>query len=94
MSWGATVLLVLFAVFIILVIVNPNISCFGKRLRSPFYPLLRKKRAPKKTTDYHFHLVDGPPATPGAPGTGGPKSAAKDPAGPEPKTKDYGFRLD
>jgi hypothetical protein len=84
MSWGATVLLVLFGVFIVLVIVNPNVSCFGKRLRSPFYPLLRKKAPPKKTTDYHFHLVDGTDD----------KKPARNENEPLPKTEDYGFRRD
>lgn len=76
MSWGATILLILFAIFIVLAAVNPNISCFGKRLRSPFYPLRRKKAAPRKTTDYDFHLTDGngkrtdprPPDEPEIPG--------------------------
>lgn len=84
MSWGATVLLVLFGAFVLLIIVNPNISCFGKRLRSPFTPLLRKRSAPKKTTDYHFHLVDGTEK----------KAEPRDPAKPAPKTEDYGFRRD
>lgn len=84
MSWGATVLLVLFGVFVLFVIVNPNISCFGKRLRSPFYPLRRKRARRKKATDYHFHLVDG-----------GESPAASPEAGKRPpKTEDYGFRRD
>jgi hypothetical protein len=61
MKWGATVFLIFFAAFILLLIFNPNLSCFGKRVRSPFTPLLRRRRArsaepPKKiqTTDYGF----------------------------------------
>lgn len=84
MSWGATVLLIIFGVFILLIIVNPNISCFGKRLRSPLYPLLRKRAAPKKTTDYHFHLVGGAEKD----------IAPPDPDKPAPKAEDYGFRRD
>jgi hypothetical protein len=34
-------------------------SCFGKRVSSPLYPLLRKKKQRKiKTEDYGFHLND------------------------------------
>ncbi len=39
---------------------NPNISCFGKRIRSPFYPALRKRTRKKtRTTDYGFDLGGG-----------------------------------
>jgi hypothetical protein len=68
MSWSTTVILVIFAAFVLLLIINPNMSCFGKRISSPFYPLLRKKRlkgkagaatgagekAAQKTEDYGF----------------------------------------
>jgi hypothetical protein len=37
-------------------------SCFGRRVKSPFYPLFRKKKlkdeakkTPPKTEDYGFH---------------------------------------
>jgi uncharacterized protein involved in cysteine biosynthesis len=69
MSWSTTVILIIFAAFVLLLIINPNMSCFGKRITSPFYPLLRKKRqkgktgattgagekAAQKTEDYGFH---------------------------------------
>jgi hypothetical protein len=64
MSWGTTAILVIFAAFVLLLILNPNMSCFGRRIKSPFYPLLRKKRLgkgaaesdkkPPKTEDYGF----------------------------------------
>jgi len=68
MSWSTTVILIIFAAFVLLLIINPNMSCFGKRITSPFYPLLRKKRlkgkagaasgagekAAQKTEDYGF----------------------------------------
>lgn len=64
MSLGLTGILVVFAAFILLLILNPNMSCFGRRIKSPFYPLLRKKRLkgrdgegekkPPKTEDYGF----------------------------------------
>ena len=48
MRFGAYGILVIFGLFILLLIVNPNLSCFGKRVKSPFYPLLRKKSAMKR----------------------------------------------
>jgi len=63
MSWTTTGFLIIFAAFVLLLILNPNMSCFGRRIRSPFYPLLRKKRLkaqaeegkkPPKTEDYGF----------------------------------------
>jgi hypothetical protein len=69
MGWSTYVILIIFAAFVLLLIINPNMSCFGKRITSPFYPLLRKKRqkgkagaatgagekAAQKTEDYGFH---------------------------------------
>lgn len=63
MSWSTTGILVIFGAFVLLLILNPNMSCFGRRIKSPFYPLLRKKRLkaraeerkkPPKTEDYGF----------------------------------------
>ena len=68
MGIGAYGILVIFGLFILLLAVNPKLSCFGKRIRSPFYPLVRRKRqagrpdgqgpegAKKKTEDYGFKL--------------------------------------
>lgn len=68
MNWGMTGILIVFGAFVLLLILNPNMSCFGKRIRSPFYPLLRKKnakkkagqapgdKAAKKAQDYGFRL--------------------------------------
>lgn len=90
MNWGVTGLLVVFGAFILLLIFNPNLSCFGKRLKSPFYPLLRRGRTGPagkerqiKTTDYGFHLDDE--AMP-----------VRKPPSPEAqkKAEDYGFKLD
>ncbi|MCK4645742.1 MAG: hypothetical protein KAU46_05785 [Candidatus Aminicenantes bacterium] len=60
MSWSIYAILIIFAAFILLLILNPNLSCFGKKLKSPFYPLLRRKKKKKKvkTDDYGFSLVD------------------------------------
>jgi len=89
MNWGTTGILIAFGLFVLLVIFNPRISCFGKRIRSPFYPLLRKKsrkKAPPPAEDYGFRLTEG-----------GAKDAAKavgDKKGAVKKTDNYGFRLD
>jgi hypothetical protein len=105
MNWGATGFLILFAAFILLLIFNPNLSCFGKRVRSPFYPLFRKRRQRKAeaarkvaTIDYGFHLSDD---TPGPAGSGSAAPPRTTGAGaPEAKTdaqkkaRDYGFKLD
>lgn len=84
MNWGVTGILVIFGAFIFLLIVNPNLSCFGKRIKSPFYPLARKKKSRAKTSDYDFKLVEGEEKEGGEPEK---KNAV-------PKTDDYGFRLD
>jgi len=97
MNWGTYGILIAFGLFVLLIIFNPRISCFGKRIRSPFYPLLRKKsrkksrkKAPPQAQDYGFRLAEGgvkeaPKEAAGA--AGGKKKAVK-------KTDDYGFRLD
>ncbi|MCJ7644058.1 MAG: hypothetical protein MUP28_06235 [Candidatus Aminicenantes bacterium] len=48
MSFGAYGLLVIFGLFILLLAINPKLSCFGKRIASPLYPLVRKRRLRKK----------------------------------------------
>jgi hypothetical protein len=60
MSWGAYGILIVFGLFIILMIINPSLSCFGKKIKSPFYPLLRKKKQKEiQAQDYGFDLEDG-----------------------------------
>ena len=60
MRWGYYGILIVFIAFFLLLVLSPNLSCFGKRLKSPFYPLLRRKKKAKKikTEDYGFTLVD------------------------------------
>lgn len=59
MSWNVYGILIIFGVFILLMILNPSLSCFGRRISSPLYPLLRKKRGRGvKTEDYGFQLVE------------------------------------
>lgn len=89
-------ILAIIGLFIILMIFNPNLSCFGRRLKSPLYPVLRKRKQRQKkmeTMDYGFDLG----------GTGGKKARGADEKKPAlqkklaPKkniaTEDYGFDL-
>ncbi len=88
MNWGTYGLLIAFGAFVLLMIFNPRISCFGKRLRSPFYPLLRKKGR-KKTAppaqDYGFRLTEGEGKN-GSVDVGEKRKAVK-------KTDEHGFGL-
>lgn len=60
MNFGVYGILIIFGAFVLLLILNPNLSCFGKRIKSPLYPLLRKRSrpAPKRiqTENYGFDL--------------------------------------
>jgi len=84
MSWGVYGILIVFAAFILLMILNPNLSCFGRRIKSPFYPLLRKRRGQKKAAEHRVHPGDH---ASGKVTTQGRRRAAD-------KAEDYGFRLD
>lgn len=91
MSWGTYGILIVLGLFVVLMIFNPKLSCFGKRIRSPFYPLLRRnaknaKKVQPKAQDYGFHLVEGE-AKKAKKEVAEKKKTAK-------KTDDYGFRLD
>ncbi len=89
MNWGTTGILIAFGAFVLLLIFNPRISCFGKRIRSPFYPLLRKKGRKKpvmEAQDYGFRLVEGE-------GKKKPGDIEKEKQ-TDKQTEDYGFRLD
>ncbi len=58
MRWQIYGIIVIFALFVLALIFNPTLSCFGKKLKSPFYPLLRKRKRKLKTDDYGFSLDD------------------------------------
>lgn len=58
MDWRIYGIIIIFGLFVLLLIFNPNLSCFGKRVKSPLYPLFRKKKQKLKTEDYGFSLVD------------------------------------
>ena len=51
MKWGTTGILIIFGAFVLLLILNPNISCFGKRIRSPLTPLFRKRQLKKRAEE-------------------------------------------
>ena len=96
MKFGLYGFLIIFGAFILLLMLNPRMSCFGKKLKSPFYPILRRKRMAHeqeldrqarlkklKTEDYGFKLDDGSAAP-----------AASVSAKAKEKAEDYGFKLD
>ena len=60
MSLGYYGILIIFAAFFLLLIFSPNLTCFGRKIKSPFYPLFRRKKLKKKlkTQDYGFSLLD------------------------------------
>lgn len=78
MNWGFIGLLVVFALFILLLFTNPKLSCFGKRITSPLYPVFRRKKRKR-----------GEAAEPAAPPMEGAKGKA-----PDKPVEDYGFKLD
>ncbi|MGB9893632.1 MAG: hypothetical protein ACPLRA_04405 [Candidatus Saccharicenans sp.] len=85
MSWTIYAILIIFGLFILLMIINPNLSCFGKRIRSPFYPVTRKKKVRTLSKDYKFDLGGSGKK---APGTTSAENSEKK------KAEDYGFKLD
>jgi hypothetical protein len=89
-------ILVIIALFIILMVFNPNLSCFGRKLKSPFYPVARKRKMKNKmreTTDYGFDL--GGTGEKRALGSSTHIQAQKRRPGSKPSiaTEDYGFDL-
>lgn len=44
MTWPMYGIIIIFGVFLLLLVINPRISCFGKRVTSPIYPLVNRKR--------------------------------------------------
>lgn len=98
MNWATYGVIIIFGAFVVLMILNPNLSCFGRKITSPLYPLLRHKKKPEKrvkTQDYGFKLSDE--------GKGSVHQGQKIDEEEELfldrfkdkkyKTKDYGFKL-
>lgn len=97
MHWMTYGIVIIFAAFVVLMIINPKMSCFGKKLASPLYPLTRRRKQRQrriKTEDYGFHLDDTDKKGPGIKRKMGDEdlflNQFKD---KKSKTKDYGFRL-
>lgn len=94
MSIGVYGVLIVFGAFILILIFNPNLSCFGKRIKSPFYPMLRRRaqqKKPLKTEDFGFSLGDGD-KTSRETKTPRPSPPTKS-RGKPLVTEDYGFKL-
>ena len=99
MPWTVYAIFIVIGLFILLMIINPKLSCFGRKISSPLYPIIRKKKQRTiETEDYGFSLVDGekklerPPSPKGnlniqLKGTEGEKRKKV------LKTEDYGFHL-
>lgn len=89
MSFWLYVILILFGLFVLLLIFNPNLSCFGRTIKSPFYPYFRKRKKRRiKAQDYGFHLVDQVKSEESTRERREPKKERK-----PVKTEDYGFNL-
>ena len=57
MPWTVYAILIVFGMFVLLMIIDPRLSCFSRKLSSPLYPILRKKKQRiVQTEDYGFHL--------------------------------------
>ena len=57
MNFGMYGILIIFGAFVVLLVLNPRLSCFGKRVTSPLYPVLHKKKVRAfDTEDYGFDL--------------------------------------
>ncbi len=83
MNFGIYGILILFGAFVLLLILNPNMTCFGRRLKSPFYPLLRKREMSRKTQGRGIGLD-----------LERTKRGQQKKKEPPQKTDDYGFHLD
>ncbi len=98
MNWATYGVIIIFAAFIILMALNPKLSCFGRKITSPLYPVLRhKKKSQKriKTQDYGFKLSESGEKS----FSPGQKIGEEEDLfleqfkGKKYKTKEYGFNL-
>jgi hypothetical protein len=97
MSWMTYGIIIIFGAFIVLLIINPKLSCFGKRITSPLYPVLRQKKQANRrinTEEYGFHLSEEGEKSP----VRRPQRQDEEPfldqfKNKKIKTKDYGFHL-
>ena len=104
MNWGVTGLLIVFGAFIVLLVFSPNMSCFGRRLKSPFYPLMRRRKLSKVKSSSVLGASTREEARPArkVPTDDYGFKLSDDPTPPpakpgtpaEKKAEDYGFKLD
>jgi hypothetical protein len=98
MNWATYGIIIIFGAFLILMILNPNLSCFGRKIMSPLYPVLRHKKKSQrriKTQDYGFKLSDDGERSihPGQRGDEDEELFLSQFKDKKYKTKDYGFNL-
>ena len=98
MNWATYGVIIIFAAFIILMALNPKLSCFGRKITSPLYPVLRQRKKSQrkiKTQDYGFKLsAEGERSPRQGLKTGEEEDLFLDQfKGKKYKTKDYGFKL-
>jgi hypothetical protein len=98
MNWATYGIIIIFGAFVVLMILNPNLSCFGRKITSPLYPLLRhKKKSPRriKTQDYGFSLSDEGKKSfhPGQKSGEDEEMFLDQFKDKKYKTRDYGFKL-
>ena len=97
MNWMTYGIIIIFAAFVVLMIINPKLSCFGKKLSSPLYPLTRKRKQRQrrlKTESYGFHLNDTDEKGPSMKRKIGDEVLFLDQFKHKKiKTKDFGFQL-
>ncbi|GEM_PF-2675352 len=59
MTWPMYGIIIIFGVFLLLLVINPRLSCFGKRVTSPIYPLVKRKRLKAmRAEEYGLSLGD------------------------------------
>ena len=89
-------ILVILALFVVLMVFNPNLSCFGRKLKSPLYPVLRKKKRKQKmmkTVDYGFDLGGPGEKKSRVTSTKKPPQQKRTPRRQNIETENYGFDL-
>ena len=97
MNWATYGVIIIFGAFVILMILNPNLSCFGRKITSPLYPILRHKKMSQKrikTQDYGFRLSENGKSPVHYGQRNGEEELFLDQFKDKKyKTKDYGFKL-
>ncbi len=97
MNWMTYGIIIIFAAFVVLIIINPKLSCLGKKIASPLYPLTRQRKQRQrrlKTKSYGFRLNDT-----GDKGASMKRKMEDEELFPHQfkhkkiKARDYGFRL-